>query len=81
LIRFLVTSRRIAVLVTKSDTGPWWHPSRRPGTWWRARDLADAHYMEPLTVEDLAPRRRPVAAHFSGSSARAFGESPHVYRA
>jgi AraC-like DNA-binding protein len=45
----------------------------------RARDLADAHYMEPLTVEDLARAAGLSRAHFSREFRRAFGESPHVY--
>ncbi|HEY3632988.1 MAG TPA: AraC family transcriptional regulator [Jatrophihabitantaceae bacterium] len=45
----------------------------------RARDLADARYMEPLTVEDLARAAGLSRAHFSREFRRAFGESPHVY--
>jgi len=45
----------------------------------RARDLADAHYMEPLTVDDLARAAGLSRAHFSREFRRAFGESPHVY--
>jgi AraC-like DNA-binding protein len=45
----------------------------------RARDLADARYMVPLTVEDLARTAGLSRAHFSREFRRAFGESPHVY--
>ena len=45
----------------------------------RARDLADAHYAEPLTVDDLAAAARLSPAHFSREFRRAFGESPHQY--
>jgi AraC-like DNA-binding protein len=45
----------------------------------RAKDLADCHYMERLTVEDLARAARLGRAHFSREFKRAFGESPHVY--
>jgi AraC-like DNA-binding protein len=45
----------------------------------RARDLADARYFEPLTVDDLAAAAGLSRAHFSREFARAFGESPHAY--
>src|SRR5215468_7295714 len=45
----------------------------------RARDLADARYFEPLTVEDLAAAAGLSRAHFSREFARAFGEPPHAY--
>jgi AraC-like DNA-binding protein len=45
----------------------------------RAKDLADAHYAEPLTVADLAGAARLSPAHFSREFRRAFGESPHQY--
>lgn len=45
----------------------------------RARDYADAHYREPLTVDDLARIAGLSKAHFSQSFKRAFGESPHAY--
>jgi AraC-like DNA-binding protein len=45
----------------------------------RAKDLADARYFEPLTVDDLAREARLSAAHFSRQFRRTFGESPHQY--
>jgi len=45
----------------------------------RARDLADARYTEPLTVDDLAAAAGLSRAHFSREFRRAFGESPHGY--
>ena len=45
----------------------------------RARDVADAHYVEPLGVEDLAGAAGLSRAHFSREFRRAFGESPHAY--
>src|SRR5437773_396951 len=45
----------------------------------RAKDLADAHYAEPLDVDDLARAAGLSRAHFSREFRRAFGESPHVY--
>ncbi len=45
----------------------------------RARDLVDARYAEPLTVEDLAAAAGLSKAHFSREFRRAFGESPHAY--
>ena len=45
----------------------------------RAKDLADARYAEPLTVQDLARAARLSSAHFSREFRRAFGESPHQY--
>lgn len=45
----------------------------------RARDYADAHYREPLTVDDLARVAGLSRAHFSQEYKRAFGETPHVY--
>src|SRR5882724_7489446 len=45
----------------------------------RAKDLADARYLEPLTVADLARAAGLSRAHFSREFRRAFGESPHVY--
>src|SRR4051794_19306218 len=45
----------------------------------RARDLADAHYFEPLDVSDLAASAGLSRAHFSREFRRAFGESPHAY--
>jgi AraC-like DNA-binding protein len=45
----------------------------------RAKDLADARYFEPLTVDDLAGAAKLSRAHFSREFRRAFGESPHEY--
>jgi AraC-like DNA-binding protein len=45
----------------------------------RAKDLADARYTTPLTVDDLAAAAGLSRAHFSREFRRAFGESPHAY--
>jgi AraC-like DNA-binding protein len=45
----------------------------------RAKDLADARYFEPLTVDDLARAAGHSRAHFSREFRAAFGESPHAY--
>ena len=45
----------------------------------RARDVADARYAEPLTVDDLAAAAHMSRAHFSREFRRAFGESPYSY--
>ena len=45
----------------------------------RAKDLADAHYSEPLGVDDLAAVAGLSRAHFSREFRAAFGESPHAY--
>lgn len=45
----------------------------------RAKDLADAHYADPLTVADLARAAGLSPAHFSRQFRRTFGEPPHVY--
>jgi AraC-like DNA-binding protein len=45
----------------------------------RARDLIDARYFEPLSVDDLARTAHLSRAHFSREFHRAFGESPHAY--
>lgn len=45
----------------------------------RARDLADARYAEPLTVDDLAAAACLSRAHFSREFRKAFGETPYAY--
>lgn len=45
----------------------------------RARDLADARYAEPLTVDDLAAAACLSRAHFSREFRKAFGETPYSY--
>lgn len=45
----------------------------------RAKDLVDARYGEPLTVDDLAAAAGLSRAHFSREFRRAFGEPPHAY--
>jgi AraC-like DNA-binding protein len=45
----------------------------------RAKDLADARYVEPLDVDDLARAAGLSRAHFSREFRRVFGESPHAY--
>ncbi|HVD40287.1 MAG TPA: AraC family transcriptional regulator [Solirubrobacterales bacterium] len=45
----------------------------------RARDLADAHYTEPIGVEEMAQAAGLSKAHFSREFRRTFGESPYVY--
>jgi AraC-like DNA-binding protein len=45
----------------------------------RAKDLADARYAEPITVDDLAAAASLSRAHFSRVFSRTFGESPHAY--
>jgi AraC-like DNA-binding protein len=45
----------------------------------RAKDLADARYLEPLAVDDLARAAGLSRAHFSREFRRVYGESPHAY--
>ncbi|HEV2980494.1 MAG TPA: helix-turn-helix transcriptional regulator [Solirubrobacteraceae bacterium] len=45
----------------------------------RAKDLADARYFEPLSVDDLADAAGLSRAHFSREFRRVYGESPHAY--
>lgn len=45
----------------------------------RAKDLADAHYADPVTVADMARAAGLSPAHFSREFHRAFGDPPHVY--
>src|ERR1700704_884747 len=45
----------------------------------RAKDLIDARYFEPLTVDHLARTACLSPAHFSREFRRTFGETPHGY--
>jgi len=45
----------------------------------RARDVADARFDEPLTVDDLAEVAHLSRAHFSREFRKAFGETPYAY--
>jgi AraC-like DNA-binding protein len=45
----------------------------------KAKDLVDAHYSEPLDVDDMAAAAGLSRAHFSREFRREFGESPHQY--
>ncbi|HEX5016941.1 MAG TPA: AraC family transcriptional regulator [Actinomycetes bacterium] len=45
----------------------------------RARDLADARYAEPLTIDDLAAAASLSRAHFTREFRRVFGETPYSY--
>jgi AraC-like DNA-binding protein len=45
----------------------------------RAKDLVDARYADPLSVEQLARAAGLSRAHFIREFRRAFGESPHAY--
>jgi AraC-like DNA-binding protein len=45
----------------------------------RAKDLADARYFEPLSVDHLARAAKLSRAHFSREFRRTFGEPPHAY--
>jgi AraC-like DNA-binding protein len=45
----------------------------------RAKDLVDARYMEPITVDDLAAAAGLSRAHFSRTFTRTFGETPRAY--
>jgi AraC-like DNA-binding protein len=45
----------------------------------RAKDLADARYVQPLDVDDMAAAAGLSRAHFSREFRRTFGESPHGY--
>lgn len=45
----------------------------------RAKDLVDAHYADPIGVQDMARAAGLSRAHFSREFRRAFGESPYAY--
>src|SRR2546421_480731 len=45
----------------------------------RAKDVADARFVEPLGVDELAGAAGLSRAHFSREFRRTFGESPHAY--
>lgn len=45
----------------------------------RAKDLVDARYAEPITVDDLAAAAGLSRAHFSRMFTRTFGETPRAY--
>ena len=45
----------------------------------RAKDLVDARYAEPITVDDLAAAAGLSRSHFSRMFTRTFGESPRAY--
>jgi AraC-like DNA-binding protein len=45
----------------------------------KAKDLVDARYFDPLTVDDLARAAGLSRAHFSRQFRAAFGEAPHAY--
>jgi transcriptional regulator GlxA family with amidase domain len=45
----------------------------------RAKDLMDAHFDEPIDVDDLARAAGLSRAHFSRAFRQAFGASPHAY--
>jgi AraC-like DNA-binding protein len=45
----------------------------------RAKDFADAHYAEPIGVDDMAAAAGLSRAHFSREFSRTFGESPKAY--
>ena len=45
----------------------------------RARDLVDARYAEPITVDDLAAAAGLSRAHFSRTFTKTFGETPRAY--
>ena len=45
----------------------------------RAKDLADARYFDPLTIDDLAREAGFSRAHFIRAFKQVFGEAPHSY--
>jgi AraC-like DNA-binding protein len=45
----------------------------------RAKDLVDARYAEPITMDDLAAVAGLSRSHFSRMFTRTFGESPRSY--
>lgn len=45
----------------------------------RAKDLVDARYADPLTIDDLAAAAGLSRAHFSRSFSATFGQPPRAY--
>jgi AraC-like DNA-binding protein len=45
----------------------------------KAKDLVDARYADPLTVDEMARAAGLSRSHFSREFRRAFGEPPHAY--
>lgn len=46
---------------------------------WRARELIDAHYTQPLDLDDLARTANFSRYHFLRAFRRAFHATPHEY--
>ena len=45
----------------------------------RAKELVDAHYADPLTVDDMARAANLSRSHFTREFRRTFGETPRAY--
>jgi AraC-like DNA-binding protein len=65
-------SRVSEILITMASVPPARHLLR-------AKDLVDARYAEPLTVDQMAAAAGLSRAHFSRMFTRTFGESPRAY--